>query len=448
MRVLLLSPNRLIAPYPVYPLGLDYVAASLSPVHQVEIADLHVVDKTALATLLDSFAPEIIGIACRNIDNTDATDSLFLLQEYRDLVLWLRARSSAVIVCGGSGFTIMPERIAAFLDIDYGIIGEGERFGLLVEALAGAEDPGTIPGILSRGGIAVQPPPWQGGLSRRLPVADEQSAFYVQNGGMLNLQSKRGCSFSCLYCSYPRIEGCVHRLVEPDEVARIALGLQEAGARYIFITDSAFNSNVPHSLAVAKALHRHGLAIPWGAFFAPIALPPDYFEVMAACGCRHVEFGTESLSESMLRAYRKPFRPPEVIEAHRQARAAGLHVAHYFLLGGPGENAATVDESLDAIEQLKKTVFFFFVGIRIYPGTGLYDRALAEGKIDRNTDLLRPVFYHPDATSLAAIEAQVINRAARRRNWLVGSGGARVATSLQALHRRGLIGPLWEYLAV
>nr|WP_155450613.1 lipid biosynthesis B12-binding/radical SAM protein [Allochromatium palmeri] len=448
VRILLLSPNRLISPYPVYPLGLDYVAASLSPVHQVEIADLNVVDKSALAALLDAFAPEMIGIACRNIDNTDATDSLFLLEEYRDLVLWLRARSTAVIACGGSGFTIMPKRIAAFLDVDYGIIGEGERFGLLVEALAAGDDPAAIPGILSRGGIAVQPPSWQGGLSRRLPVADEQSAFYVKNGGMLNLQSKRGCPFSCLYCSYPRIEGGVHRLVEPDEVARIALGLQEAGARYLFITDSAFNSDLTHSLAVAKALHRHGLTIPWGAFFAPIAMPPEYFEVMAASGCKHVEFGTESLSESMLRTYRKPFRPSEVMEAHQQARAAGLHVAHYFLLGGPGESAATVDESLDAIEQLKKTVVFFFFGIRIYPGTGLYDRALAEGKIDRSTDLLRPVYYHPDAISLAAIEAQVINRAARRRNWLVGSGGARVTASLQAMHQRGLIGPLWEYLAV
>lgn len=448
MRVLLLSPNRLIAPYPVYPLGLDYVAASLSSVHQVKIADLHVIDNTGLAALIDDFTPEIIGIACRNIDNTDATDSLFLLQEYRDLVLWLREQSSAVIVCGGCGFTIMPERIAAFLEVDYGVVGEGERFALLVDALAAHnDDPMTVAGVFSRGSRAVQPPPWQGPLQRRLPAADEQSGFYVRNGGMLNLQSKRGCSFSCLYCPYPRIEGGIHRLVEPDEVARIALGLQAAGARYLFITDSAFNSDVQHSLAVARALQRHGLTIPWGGFFAPIALPPEYFEVMAASGCRHVEFGTESMSASMLRTYRKPFRPAEVIEAHRQARAAGLHVAHYFLLGGPGESVATVDETLDALEQLKKTVFFFFVGIRIYPGTGLYDRSLTEGKIDEKTDLLPPVFYQPDAVTLEAIEAQVTERAARRRNWLVGSGGERVATSLQALHKRGLIGPLWEYLA-
>ncbi|MCL2457965.1 MAG: cobalamin-dependent protein [Desulfobulbus sp.] len=447
MRVLLLSPNTLTAPYPVYPLGLDYVAGSLSAAHQVRIADLQVIDQAALADLLDEFVPEIIGIACRNIDNTDATDPLFLLHGYQELVSWLRQRSAAVIVCGGCGFTIMPERIFEFLGTDYGIIGEGERFGLLVDALAQGHDPAAIPGVLMAGGVAVQPPPWPGTLSRRLPIQDEQSNFYIRNGGMLNLQSKRGCSFRCLYCPYPRVEGGVHRLAEPGQVARIALGLQAAGARYLFITDSAFNSDISHSLAVAQALRDCGLSIPWGAFFAPIAHPPGYFEAMAAAGCRHVEFGTESLAKGMLQVLRKPFCPPDALDAHRQARTAGLHVAHYFLLGGPSESAATVAESLDLIEQLDKTVFFFFIGIRIYPGTALYDQALAEGQIDQAADLLKPVFYRPDAIDLAAIEAQVAQRAAGRRNWLVGSGGATVAATAQTLRQRGLVGPLWEYLA-
>ncbi|MCL1979723.1 MAG: radical SAM protein [Proteobacteria bacterium] len=447
MRVLLLSPNTLTAPYPVYPLGLDYVAGSLSSAHQVRIADVQVADQAVLADLLGEFDPEIIGIACRNIDNTDATDPLFLLHGYRELVSWLRQRSSAIMVCGGCGFTIMPGRIFDFLGVDYGIIGEGERFGLLVDALARGQDPAEISGVLIPGGTAAQPPPWPGEIRRRLPVEDKQSSFYVRHGGMLNLQSKRGCSFRCLYCPYPRIEGKVHRLVEPEQVARIALGLQAAGARYLFITDSAFNADIDHSLAVARALRDCGLTIPWGAFFAPIMPPPGYFEAMAGAGCRHVEFGTESLARNMLQVLRKPFGPPDALAAHRQARAAGLHVAHYFLLGGPGESAATVAESLDLIEQLDKTVFFFFIGIRIYPGTGLYDQALAEGQIDQHTDLLKPVFYQPAAIELKAIEALVVARADGRRNWLVGAGGAAIAATLQTLHQRGFVGPLWEYLA-
>jgi radical SAM superfamily enzyme YgiQ (UPF0313 family) len=448
MRVLLISPNTLVVPYPVYPLGLDYVAGAIAPEHEVRIADLQIVDQQTLASLLDDFAPEIIGIACRNIDNTDAGDPLYFLTGYRQLVAWLRQKSTAVLVCGGCGFTIMPQQIFAMLGVDYGIIGEGERFGLLVDALACRHDPAGIPGVLVAGGKASSlPPPWPGELVRRFRHDAEHVGFYLRHGGMLNLQSKRGCSFHCLYCPYPGIEGRTHRLVKPEAVAQTALQLQDAGANYLFITDSAFNSDIEHSLAVAKALRDAGLAIPWGAFFAPIKLPPDYFTMMAAAGCRHVEFGTESLAEVMLKAYRKPFQAGDVIAAHRQARAAGLHVAHYFLLGGPGESAATVAESLDGIAQLDRTVCFFFIGIRMYPGTALYDLALAEGKIDTQTDLLKPLFYEPEAIDREGIVALVRQRGIGKANWVIGSGGDATATTLRTMHQRGHIGPLWEYLA-
>jgi len=148
----------------------------------------------------------------------------------------------------------------------------------------------------------------------------------------------------------------------------------------------------------------------------------------------------------MLKAYRKPFRPEDVVDAHRQALAAGLHVAHYLLLGGPGESAATVAETLENLEGLERAVFFFFIGIRIYPGTGLYDIVLEEKKITREDDLLLPVFYEPDDLSLKTITEMVNQRAARRANWLVGSGGTSIAALTRIMHQQGYIGPLWEYL--
>ena len=447
MRVLLISPNTLCAPYPVYPLGLDYVAGSVGKGHEVRIADLQTVDREQLAAILQEFAPEIIGLSCRNIDNTDAGDPLFFVSSYQELVAWLRERSGAVIVCGGSGFTILPEQVFAMLGVDYGILGEGERFGLLVEALSGKGNPAAIPGVFAAGSPSTPPPPWQGEVARKFSADAEHTRFYVRNGGMLNLQSKRGCSFRCIYCPYPRIEGKAHRLIDPEEVAHTAFMLQEAGAKYLFITDSAFNSDIEHSLAVARALRSAGVTLPWGAFFAPIKLPLEYFKVMAAAGCRHVEFGTESLSEAMLTSYRKPFRRQDVLNAHWQARDAGLHVAHYFLLGGPGESAATVSESLETVKQLEKAVFFFFIGIRIYPGTRLYDLALAEGKINEQSDLLKPVFYAPDAIDRETIESLVTRQAQGRSNWVLGSGGADTAKVVSTMHQRGFTGPLWEYLA-
>ncbi len=446
MKILLISPNTLTVPYPVYPIGLDYVAGSVGPEHEVRIADLNVVSREELAVLLAEFSPQVIGLSCRNVDNTEAGDPLFFVSSYGELVCWLRERSQAVLVCGGSGFTIMPERVFSSLGVDYGIIGEGERFGLLIDALTRGLDPADIPGVMSRHRACAVPPPWDGERIRAFQENSPQNSFYLKRGGMLNLQSKRGCSFQCIYCPYPHIEGRQHRLVEPAEVAAAARKLQDAGARYLFITDSAFNSDVEHSLAVAKAFKAAGLSIPWGGFFAPIRLPDDYFTIMADCGLKHVEFGTESLSDVMLETYRKPFRRETVFAAHNQALAAGLNTAHYFLLGGPGESETTVADSLEHIEQLEQTALFFFVGIRIYPGTTLYDIALERGKITEDTDMLQPVFYENDHISRHRIEQLVTDRAGDRINWIVGSGGVDSARVVSRMHERGYTGPLWEYL--
>jgi len=448
MRILLISPNTLTIPYPVYPLGLDYVAGAIPTGHEVRIADLNLMSQEELEELVDDYAPELIGLSCRNIDNTDAGDSRYFIDGYRRLVVRLRARSEATIVCGGSGFTIMPEKVLTAIGADYGIVGEGERFGLVVQAMEEERDPSRIPGVIAMGdaGENATASAWDGPIRRNFNPGAAHTRYYLDKGGMLNLQSKRGCSFCCIYCPYPDIEGRKQRLVEPAEVARTALQLQEAGARYFFITDSAFNSDTSHSLAVARALQDAGVSIPWGGFFAPVSPPADYFTVMAEAGCTHVEFGTESLSDRVLASYRKPFRVDDVFRAHQQALDAGLHVAHYFLMGGPGESGATVTESLDNLERLQKSVFFFFIGIRIYPRTALYDIALKEGKITAETNLLDPVFYESDAIARAAIEALVTERVGRRINCVVGSGGAGGAATVGKMHARGYTGPLWEYL--
>ncbi len=447
MRVLLISPNTLTVPYPVYPLGLDYVAGSIGPEHELARFDLNCASLDELARLIADFTPEVIGLACRNIDNTEAGAPKYFLEQLHELVLWLRARCQAVIVCGGSGFTIMPEAVLAALEADFGIIGEGERFGLLVEALARGDDPAALPGVLRPNGPVRIAPPWPGLRQRRMAPLPQVAFYAQQHGGMLNLQTKRGCSFRCVYCPYPHIEGRSHRLIPPESVAQTALELEAAGARYIFITDSAFNSHPSHSRAVARAFRASGLRIPWGAFFAPLAPESGYFALMAEAGCKHVEFGTESMSSAILRNYRKPFQPADVFAAHQAARAAGLHVAHYFLLGGPGENAATVQESLSAIEELTGAAFFFFIGIRIYPGTEICEMAIQRGQITADTDLRQPVFYKNSAITRDEIEALVVRQARGRLNWLVGAGVDQVAALVARMHAKGMVGPLWEYLA-
>ena len=446
-KVLLISANTLRIPYPVYPLGLDYVAGSLDSRYQTKIVDLNTIPNLDdLGAIIREFSPDFVGISIRNVDNLDTINSRAFLSNYQNIVSQIRKNSPARLILGGSGYTVFPVEFLQALDADYGIAGEGERLPLLLDALEKNESVQSIPGVVTKDTVTVTYDPWDSAMQRRFDSVSVHTGFYLSYGGMLNLQTKRGCPFRCSYCTYPHIEGSRMRFFPAREIAMNARELQDAGAKYIFITDSAFNASYDHSRLVAEAFIEAHISVPWGGFFSPTIPPSDYYKLLADAGLTHVEFGTESLSDTMLTNLQKPFTSRDVFTAHKQALKADLHIAHYFLLGGPGESAQTLQDTLNGVDTLEKSVFFFFCGIRIYPHTALYDVALKEGQISPSQSLLQPVFYRSKHISGEEIMQSVENHANGRFNWIVGSGENKVTRVLPKLYDRGYTGPLWEHL--
>jgi hypothetical protein len=162
-------------------------------------------------------------------------------------------------------------------------------------------------------------------------------------------------------------------------------------------------------------------------------------------GLTHVEFGTDALSLQMLESYGKPFGPDDVVEAHAAAHGAGLHVAHYLTLGGPGETLETARETLDRCDALAGcAALFVFCGVRIYPNTGLWEAACREGQVAAAQSLLEPRFYQSPGAPPAALRDLVSEKARGRPNWIVGSTDAVMAKTIKRMHARGATGPLWE----
>ena len=214
MKVLLISANTLTTPYPVYPLGLDYVADAIGRDHEVMIVDMNSVEGgERLGRLIRESSPDIVGLSLRNVDNADSTRTEGFMTEYREYVRIIREYSTAPLVLGGSGFTIFPREIMEALGAEYGIVGEGERLPLLLEALEAGEDPSLIPGVVTLSAKKGTPPPFDRAFSLEYIPDDTRAGYYLKNGGMLNLQSKRGCPYRCIYCTYPCIEGRRLRLL-------------------------------------------------------------------------------------------------------------------------------------------------------------------------------------------------------------------------------------------
>ncbi|HEY5190783.1 MAG TPA: cobalamin-dependent protein, partial [Candidatus Deferrimicrobium sp.] len=236
-RILLVSSNVSREPHQVYPLGLAVVAAGLAESgHQVEQFDFLASGESEalLREKVASFDPDYVCISLRNLDNCDSFSRAGYPEIAKRLVGWVRETTGVPVIIGGPGFSILPEELLAFTGADHGIVGEGERIvGELIRDLSEGKTP---PPILRSGRLL------DGGEMASPLYNGEMIAYYLDQSGMVNLQTKRGCPHGCIYCVYPSLEGNRFRYRDPkavvDDIARAGA---EHGADSFFFTDSIFN---------------------------------------------------------------------------------------------------------------------------------------------------------------------------------------------------------------
>ena len=110
MRILLISANTVKTPYPVYPLGLDYVAGALGESHDVRILDMN--DPAAQVSLKETlvrYAPDVVGLSLRNIDSSERSNREGFFGAYQQLMKTIRKHTRAPVILGGSGFSLFPD---------------------------------------------------------------------------------------------------------------------------------------------------------------------------------------------------------------------------------------------------------------------------------------------------------------------------------------------------
>jgi radical SAM superfamily enzyme YgiQ (UPF0313 family) len=452
-RILLISTNRCITPDPVFPLGLAHVSSALRQAgHEVRWFDLQV-DAQPLEQVLREFRPQFVGISLRNIDDVLIRKQVVYFEDVSAVCRQVRRVNSCRVILGGSGFSVFPQRLLNLTGADFGIQGEAERSVVaLVQALETQGDFEAIPGLVfQRGTETVANPPRTDPVEGRIETLDRPRILvehYVKAGGMLNLQTQRGCRFRCCYCTYPVIEGRTNRRRPPEVVADEMERLEQQGTKYVFIVDSIFNSSTTHVSETCEAIARRKLGLKWGCFLRPQGLTPDLLKLMAQAGLAHAEFGSDSFSDTVLAAYDKGLRFEDILRASEAAREAGVECCHFLICGGPGETLATLEETFQNSLRLQGAVIMAVVGMRIYPGTALAARALREGGLAPGTDLLKPAYYLASGLSQDTVFEQLHDFAHRSPNWIVGDPTPEYSRMVQRLRSRGVVGPLWSYFSL
>jgi radical SAM superfamily enzyme YgiQ (UPF0313 family) len=455
-RILLISTNRCAVPDPVFPLGLTHLNAALREAgHETRWLDFQMESNPLEAAegALDEFKPDLVGISLRNIDDVLIRKQETYFNELAPLSAAIRRKTNRPIVIGGSGFSVFPARLLEFSGADYGVCGPGEEpFTRLITALEKGGSPATVPGLAHRrDGVVVVNPPGPPGRARPLADADRPVSVvqhYLRAGGMLNLQTQRGCGFHCCYCTYPVIEGRAHERQAAEAVAEDFARIQRLGAKYAFVVDSVFNSSPRHVTEVCEAVLRRGVRLSWGCFLRPQGLTSELMKLMARAGLRHIEFGSDSFSDEVLTAYQKGLTFEDILRSSELARREEVDYCHFLIAGGPGETLRTLDEGFERSRRLQGAVMMAVVGMRIYPGTALFERAAREGVIRGDANLLTPAYYLPPSLKVDEVFARLRQYAASTSNWIVGDPTPGYARLVERLRQRGVVGPLWSYLSM
>jgi radical SAM superfamily enzyme YgiQ (UPF0313 family) len=270
---------------------------------------------------------------------------------------------------------------------------------------------------------------------------------YYERGGALNIQTKRGCYFECVFCSYPLIEGNKVRMrtaaAVVDEMEEVR---RAADIRHWFFVDNIFNMPIRHAKEICEEVVRRELDIEWSGYLNPRFIDDELCSLMARSGCRAIEFGTDTGSAAMIAALRKEFEPDDLRKASALCHRHGLKFCHSLIFGGPGETLQSVDETIQLMEETQPTAVIAMTGIRILPGTGMVEIALRDGQIDEDDNLLYPRFYVAPTLGDELID-RIESYARSHPNWIVPGKGIKTNVQvLQRLRQRKIKGQLWRLL--
>jgi hypothetical protein len=185
------------------------------------------------------------------------------------------------------------------------------------------------------------------------------------------------------------------------------------------------------------------LGVSLSCYMKPKVSDPSVFRLLKRAGCIAVDFGTDSGSEELLRSLKKGFHVDDIVNASRACRNAGIEFCHSLLFGAPGENLATIQETVELMDMLNPKAVIAMTGIRLYPGAELTALAQDQGYLEPGQSLLEPCFYFSDMSPTRLV-TEVVQKASGRHNWFFpGHRNWSESISPGLLNLIRSKGPLW-----
>jgi radical SAM superfamily enzyme YgiQ (UPF0313 family) len=374
-------------------LGLVSLAANLDGA-DVRVLDLVLHSRAvgqAVRRALADFEPGLVGLSAMTFQYDTAKQVAAIVR---------RELPSAKTVLGGYHATLAYDEIVADSEaeaFDFLVRGEGERaLAELVHALANGSGYEGIGGLSYRteAGFVHNPRrPLVDLSSLRLPDrrARLSTGFYYFGRRFDVVETSRGCTRACRFCSIHRMYGSEHRSHEIGRVIADIAAAAEAGAQGIFFVDDNINLDPARLDELCRAIVAAGLdrlEYISQADVAGFARAPELAASMKRAGFSALFLGIESVNKDDWRFLRKSNALTTTREVISTLRGNGIGAAGGFILGNPSDNADSIKAAFHNARTLGLDHAIMWC-LTPYPGTEIRGDLMAEDLVTNPHDYRR-----------------------------------------------------------
>lgn len=351
-RILLIVPgSRTFYGEPRYPVyGLSMIGAVLSKAgHDVSAIDMRF-SKTKDEDLFHraaDFRPQYVGFS---VTNWDVLEAVRLAGEIKS------SHPSAKVIFGGPQASLCPSETLQYEEVDVVVRGEGELTILeLLRTLEEGKPLSEVAGIAYRveGNPTLTSPrsfitdlsqlPWPAYELFDIP------SYGARDDLRLGIASTRGCPYGCIFCTGRKVMGRRIRCRPPAEVVKEMKHWHKThGINHFCFVEDNLLGHPNHGEQLLRELEKEQLPVIYSLEVGvrADALTEDICDRLKKTGCTTVAIGIESVDEGVLKLVNKGEDLETISRGIRLAKAAGLYVKGYFIVGLPGDSRAKVEKAV------------------------------------------------------------------------------------------------------
>src|SRR5438132_5526799 len=343
--------------------ALASLAGNIDPHHKVAVADLILVQQRVRETierLVRQMQPDIVGLSVMTFQRETAKKVIALVRNLQP---------ETRIVVGGYDPSLAPE---AYMDdpsaVDFIVRGEGE---ITLRELRRAIETNTgydrIAGLSYRCGDRFHHNPDRrvnslesGEIKLPNRKARVLSGYTMLGRQVDVIETSRGCTFDCSFCSIIEMRGRNFYTYSFDRVLADIRDARDQGARSIFIVDDNITLNVPRFEALCRAIVEAGLNSMDYIVQAMTSAIANHGErlapLMRKAGCRYVFLCIENILENdltFLRAVSKNTKREGGQRSNATIKAIDyIHQNRMFVVGGliignPDDTPESIEANLE-----------------------------------------------------------------------------------------------------